>query len=103
MNDKWEEDEIKKFGDLNDIEFTAKIETMDLLPNVAYIGIYEDTLGEIGIEFNYTPGTLSPTVQQTALGLYNFLSTEEGRKMVFEAGASFEQPKVLNNGKNINT
>ena len=78
-------------------EFTATIETMEILPNVAYIGIYEDDLGEIGIEFNYTPGTLSPAVQQTALGLYQFLSTEEGRKMVFNAGASFEQPEVSNN------
>ena len=78
-------------------EFTATIETMEILPNVAYIGIYEDDLGEIGIEFNYTPGTLSPAVQQTALGLYHFLSTEEGRKTVFNAGVSFEQPEVLDN------
>jgi|TARA_Y100000310_G_scaffold146443_1_gene145783 hypothetical protein len=77
-------------------------EMMELLPNVAYLGIYEDTRGEIGIEFNYTPGTLSPAVQQTVLGLYQFLSTEEGRKAVFDAGDSFEQPKVPNNGEDTN-
>lgn len=80
-----------------DEELTATIETMELLPNVAYIGIYEDELGEIGVEFNYTPGTLSPAVQQTALGLYQFLSTKEGRDAVFKAGVSFEQPEVPNN------
>jgi hypothetical protein len=84
-------------------EFTATIETMDMLPNVAYIGVYEAELGEIGIEFNYTPGTLSPIVEQTALGLYQFLSTEEGRRMVFDAGANFKQPEVSNDGKNSNT
>tara|TARA_R110000751_G_scaffold79565_2_gene160317 strand:+ start:29 stop:373 length:345 start_codon:yes stop_codon:yes gene_type:complete len=72
-------------------------ETMELLPNVAYLCIYEASLGEIGIEFNHTPGALSPTVQQTALGLFKFLSTEEGRNIAFEAGASLEQPEVIDN------
>jgi hypothetical protein len=36
-------------------------------------------------------------VQQTALGLFKFLSTEEGRNIAFEAGASLEQPEVIDN------
>jgi hypothetical protein len=90
-------------GAIQEEEFTAKIDTMEVLPNVAYIGIYEAELGEIGIEFNYTPGTLSPIVQQTALGLYQFLSTEDGRKMIFDAGVDFKQPEVPDNGEDTNS
>ena len=91
------------YGSEPEEEFTVKLDTIEVLPNVAYIGIYEAELGEIGIEFNYTPGTLSPIVQQTALGLYKFLSTEEGRKMIFDSGVDFKQLEVPDNGEDTNS
>jgi hypothetical protein len=58
-------------------------ETMELLKNVAYLGIYQDELGALGIELNFDEEFISPEVKGLAMSLYGMLSTEEGRSLIF--------------------
>lgn len=58
-------------------------ETMELLPNVAYLGIFQGEHEELGVELNFDEEHISPEVKGLALSLYKALGTEEGRELIF--------------------